>query len=32
LRNGQVVWNASHFRITAAAVTEAVRDADGGNQ
>jgi bacillithiol system protein YtxJ len=32
LRNGQVVWNASHFRITAAAVAAAVRDADGGKQ
>jgi bacillithiol system protein YtxJ len=29
LRNGQVVWNASHFRITAAAVAEAVRGAEG---
>jgi bacillithiol system protein YtxJ len=27
LRNGQVVWNASHFRVTADAVTEAVREA-----
>jgi bacillithiol system protein YtxJ len=27
LRNGQVVWNASHFKITAAAVTAAVREA-----
>lgn len=27
LRNGQVVWNASHFRVTADAVAEAVRDA-----
>jgi bacillithiol system protein YtxJ len=27
LRNGQVVWNASHFKITADAVTEAVREA-----
>jgi bacillithiol system protein YtxJ len=25
LRNGQVVWNASHFEITADAVAEAVR-------
>lgn len=32
LRNGQVVWNASHFAITADAVTAAVRDADGGKQ
>ncbi|HLO00774.1 MAG TPA: bacillithiol system redox-active protein YtxJ [Pyrinomonadaceae bacterium] len=29
LRNGQVIWNASHFRITAEAVAVAVRDADG---
>ncbi|HEY6230400.1 MAG TPA: bacillithiol system redox-active protein YtxJ [Pyrinomonadaceae bacterium] len=28
LRNGQVVWNASHFKITAAAVAGAVRDAE----
>jgi len=27
LRNGQVVWSASHFKITADAVTEAVRGA-----
>ena len=27
LRNGQVVWNASHFKITADAVAEAVREA-----
>ncbi len=27
LRNGQVVWNASHFNITADAVAEAVRKA-----
>ena len=27
LRKGQVVWNASHFKITAAAVAEAVRQA-----
>jgi bacillithiol system protein YtxJ len=27
LRNGQVVWNASHFKVTADAVTEAVREA-----
>ena len=26
LRNGQVVWNASHFEITADAVAEAVRE------
>ena len=29
LRNGQVVWNASHFDITATAVAEAVRQAEG---
>ena len=29
LRNGQVVWNASHFDITADAVNQAVRDAEG---
>ena len=27
LSKGQVAWNASHFKITAAAVAEAVRDA-----
>lgn len=27
LRNGQVVWDASHFDVTAAAVAEAVRQA-----
>jgi len=32
LRKGQVVWNASHFGITADAVAEAVRKADGGRQ
>ena len=32
LRNGQVIWDASHFRITAAAVAAAVRDADGGRE
>lgn len=32
LRNGQVSWNASHFKITAAAVTMAVREAGGGGQ
>jgi bacillithiol system protein YtxJ len=26
LRNGQVVWNASHFKITADAVADAVRN------
>ncbi len=28
LRNGQVMWNASHFEITAAAVARAVREAE----
>lgn len=32
LRNGQVVWNASHFMVTADAVTEAVRMAAGNGQ
>ena len=32
LRNGQVVWNASHFDITAGAVAEAVRGAENGKQ
>ncbi len=32
LRNGQVVWNASHFSITADAVAEAVRNAAGATQ
>ena len=32
LRNGQVAWNASHFKITAGAVAEAVRKADGSRQ
>jgi bacillithiol system protein YtxJ len=32
LRNGQVVWHASHFDITAAAVAEAVRKAEGAKQ
>lgn len=27
LSKGQVAWNASHFQITAEAVTEAVREA-----
>lgn len=27
VRNGQVVWKASHFRVTAAAVTTALRQA-----
>ncbi len=29
LSNGQVVWNASHFKVTADAVAEAVRKAEG---
>jgi bacillithiol system protein YtxJ len=29
LNKGQVAWNASHFKITAEAVTEAVRKAVG---
>ena len=28
LRNGQVVWNASHFKITADSVAKAVREAE----
>ena len=32
LRNGQVVWNASHFNITADAVSEAVRSAAAATQ
>lgn len=28
LRNGQVIWDASHFKITAAAVSRAIRGAD----
>lgn len=32
LNNGQVAWNASHFKITAEAVAEAVRNADGSRQ
>jgi bacillithiol system protein YtxJ len=28
LRNGQVVWNASHFKITKDAVTDAVKEAN----
>jgi bacillithiol system protein YtxJ len=30
LRNGQVIWSASHFDITANAVAEAVRETNGG--
>ena len=29
LNKGQVAWNASHFKITAEAVTEAVKEATG---
>jgi monothiol bacilliredoxin len=32
LRNGQVVWNASHFRVTADAVADAVRAAGDKSQ
>ena len=32
LRNGEVVWNASHFKITSEAVAEAVRKALSNNQ
>ena len=32
LRDGEAVWNASHFRITADAVAEAVRRAGGNGQ
>jgi bacillithiol system protein YtxJ len=32
LRNGEVVWNASHFEITADAVAEAVRGAESNGQ
>lgn len=32
LRNGQVVWNASHFKITTEAVTKAVSEARNGNE
>ncbi|MEK6279887.1 MAG: bacillithiol system redox-active protein YtxJ [Acidobacteriota bacterium] len=32
LRNGQVAWNASHFKITADAVSRAVRMAEGQEQ
>jgi bacillithiol system protein YtxJ len=32
LRNGQVVWTASHFKITAAAVADAVSDVGGGQE
>jgi bacillithiol system protein YtxJ len=29
VQNGQVVWNASHFKVTADAVAEAVKSANG---
>ena len=32
LRDGEVVWNASHFRITSDVVAEAVRQAGGNRQ
>ena len=32
LRNGEVVWNASHFKINAVAVAEAVRGAADSGQ
>lgn len=32
LRNGEVVWSASHFDVTADAVAEAVRKAEGRRQ
>jgi bacillithiol system protein YtxJ len=32
LRSGQVVWHASHFEITADAVAEAVRNAEGSGE
>lgn len=32
LKDGRVVWNASHFKITADAVAEAVRGAKNGKQ
>jgi hypothetical protein len=32
LSNGQVVWNASHFKITSHAVAEAVREAGAGQE
>ena len=31
LRNGQVVWSASHFKITADAVAKAVRESEDGS-
>lgn len=32
LNKGQVAWNASHFKITAEAVAEAVRKVEGSGQ
>ncbi len=32
LRNGQVLWSASHFKVTADAVAAAVRQANGAKQ
>jgi bacillithiol system protein YtxJ len=32
LKDGQVVWNASHFSITAAAVANAIRELAAGEQ
>ena len=32
LRNGQVVWNASHFKITSDAVAKAVKEATNGHR
>ena len=32
LRNGQVVWNASHFKITSDAVAKAVNEASNGHR
>jgi bacillithiol system protein YtxJ len=32
LRNGQVVWDASHFSISADAVAKAVRNAEGDGE
>jgi bacillithiol system protein YtxJ len=32
VRNGQVVWKASHFKITSDAVTKAVSEAGTGNE
>ncbi len=32
LRNGQVIWNASHFKITADAVAKAVSESEDGSK